>query len=102
LAAERGFAVDPEALNGLAGEFERAASGLAGAASRFGGAAQAHADAFGLLPPSRAAHTAYLARAQEGLDGLRAVHDALLHSLAGGLRVTAATYARSDEDGVAI
>jgi hypothetical protein len=95
-----GFSVDPQALRGLAGEFEHAAGRLAGALGRFAAATQPPADAFGLLPQARAAHRDYVTRATEAMDGLHAVHAALLVSVAGGLRVTAGNYARVDEDGV--
>jgi hypothetical protein len=96
-----GFSVDPQALNGLAGEFEHAAGRLAGVVGRFSAAAQPGSDAFGLLPQARAAHVRYVTKAGEGLDGLKAVRAALADSLAGGLRAAAGTYVRADEGGVA-
>jgi len=56
------------------------------------------ADAFGLLPGARAAHGAYLEKAEEALRGLRAVQVTLTADLAGGLRTTAANYFAADED----
>jgi hypothetical protein len=100
MAGERQFSVDPEDLHRLAGDFDHAADRLATALSRFATAGQPHGEAFGLLPQARGAHERYVAKAQEGLDGLHAVHGALRDSLAGGLRVTAANYARSDQDSV--
>lgn len=94
----RFFAVDPDELHRVAGTFDGAADGLASAVSRFSAAAQPHGDAFGLLPAARAAHTSYVGSAQSGLRGLRRVHQAFQHTLAGGLRATAANYVRADHD----
>ena len=58
------------------------------------------ADAFGLLPGARAAHGAYLEKAEEALRGLRAVQVTLTADLAGGLRTTAANYVAADEDSI--
>ena len=92
------FRVDPDELHRLAGRFDAAADHIASALTRYAMLAQPHRDAFGLLPNARAAHGTYQARAREGHDGLRRVHQAFQHSLAGGLRVTAANYVRSDHD----
>jgi hypothetical protein len=94
------FSVDLDVLRGLAGEFDHAADRLSAAVGRFASAAQPHRDTFGLLPQARAAHLAYVAKAQEGLDGLASVHSTLRESLAGGLRANATNYVRSDQDSV--
>jgi Excreted virulence factor EspC, type VII ESX diderm len=94
----RFFEVDLDALHRVAGTFDGVADGLASAVSRFTTAAQPHADAFGLLPAARSAHGRYLASAQSGEQGLHRVHHAFQHTLAGGLRATAANYRRADHD----
>lgn len=92
------FTVDPEALLGMAADFDHAADRVSAALTRCATSALAHGEAFGLLPQARAAHGVYLAVARDAEDGLRAVHEAFRHSLAGGLRVNAANYVRADHD----
>ena len=96
-----GFQVDPEALRGLAARLERAADQLDQEITHFARSSQGvGADAFGLLPGARAAHRAYLEKAEEALRGLRVIQATLAADLAGGLRTTAANYVAADEDSI--
>jgi excreted virulence factor EspC (type VII ESX diderm) len=101
MAGARRLSVDPDDLHRLAGALDDVADRLVGAARQFGSSSQPHRDAFGLLPPARAAHATYAARAQDGLDALHSVHGAFHHSLASGLRTTAVNYMRADLDSAA-
>ena len=77
-----GFQVDLEALRGLAARLEQAADQLGQEIALFARSSQGvGADPFGPLPGARAAHRAYLEKAEEALRGLRAVQATLAADL---------------------
>ena len=74
-----GFRVHPPALRKMAAEFELVASQLAEEIAAFSRASDGVLpEAFGLLPPARAAGSAYLRKSDEALRGLRAIRHTML------------------------